>query len=192
MCKFSRTLYNRQLIQFSRIPVEFVARFIRYQNCEKVHFPWLLSICFQYLHTVDVYAISEYNVYSCTQRAFYHSITRIKRFIFQENLKHWLSQTRSSLLKFCAQHSERGYVLWNLSSVCGPHHHDSRFYLFTLFSRFFNRSLIPVTRFLIPDPPSSILAPDFPVNLEVLLIKIVVFSTTEVTNCSKVLNAFRW
>ena len=36
MCKFSRTLYNRQLIQFARIPVEFVVRFIRYQNRVKV------------------------------------------------------------------------------------------------------------------------------------------------------------
>ena len=32
MCKYSRTLYNRQLIQFSRIPVEFVVRFLRYNN----------------------------------------------------------------------------------------------------------------------------------------------------------------
>ena len=32
MCKFSRTLYNRQSIQFACIPVEFVVRFIRYQN----------------------------------------------------------------------------------------------------------------------------------------------------------------
>ena len=32
MCKYSRTLYNRQLIQFSRIPVEFVVRFFRYNN----------------------------------------------------------------------------------------------------------------------------------------------------------------
>ena len=36
MCKFSRTLYNRQLIQFARIPVEFVVRFIRRQNRVKV------------------------------------------------------------------------------------------------------------------------------------------------------------
>ena len=34
MCKFSRTLYNRQFIQFARIPVEFVVRFIRY-DCSK-------------------------------------------------------------------------------------------------------------------------------------------------------------
>ena len=66
--------------------------------------------------------------------------------------------------------------------------HDLFIYFF---SRFFNRSLIPVPLFLIPDPPSSILAPDFPINLEVLLIKIVLFSTTGVINCSKVLNAFK-
>ena len=36
MCKFSRTLYNRQLIQFARIPAEFAVRFIRYQNRVKV------------------------------------------------------------------------------------------------------------------------------------------------------------
>ena len=36
MCKFSTTFYNRQLIQFARIPVEFVVHFIRYQNCMKV------------------------------------------------------------------------------------------------------------------------------------------------------------
>ena len=36
MFKFSRTLYNRQLIQFAYIPAEFVVRFIRYQNRAKV------------------------------------------------------------------------------------------------------------------------------------------------------------
>ena len=36
MCKFSRTLYNGQLIQFARISVEFVVRFIRQQNLVKV------------------------------------------------------------------------------------------------------------------------------------------------------------
>ena len=66
--------------------------------------------------------------------------------------------------------------------------HDLFIYFF---SRFLNRSLIPDPLFLIPDPPSSILVLDFPVNLEVLLIKIVLFSTTEVINCSKVLNAFK-
>ena len=36
MCKFSKTLSDRQLIQFARIPVEFVVRFVRYQNRVKV------------------------------------------------------------------------------------------------------------------------------------------------------------
>ena len=38
----------------------------------------------------------------------------------------------------------------------------------------------------------SILDPDFPVNLEVLLIKIILFfSTTEVISCSKIINTFK-
>ena len=53
-----------------------------------------------------------------------------------------------------------------LSTVCGPHHHDPRFMYFFYFQVFFNRS--PIL-----DPRSSILAPGFPVNLEV--IKIVLF-----------------
>ena len=36
MCNFSRTLYNRQLIQFTHIHVEFVVRLRRYKNCVKV------------------------------------------------------------------------------------------------------------------------------------------------------------
>ena len=36
MCKFNRTLYNTQLIQFVRIPAEFVVRFMRYQYRVKV------------------------------------------------------------------------------------------------------------------------------------------------------------
>ena len=42
-------------------------------------------------------------------------------------------------------------------------------------------------------PDSSILDPDFPVNLEVLLIKIIrfFFLTTEVIACSKTINTFK-
>ena len=41
-------------------------------------------------------------------------------------------------------------------------------------------------------PRSSILDPDFPVNLEFLLIKIILFfSTTEVISCSKTINTFK-
>ena len=55
-------------------------------------------------------------------------------------------------------------------------------YLF-YFQVLFNRSLIP---------DFSILDPDFPVNLEVLLIKIILFfSTTEVISCSKIINPFK-
>ena len=45
----------------------------------------------------------------------------------------------------------------------------------------------------IPDSPSPILDPDFPVNLEVLHFTIILFffSTTEVITCSKVINAFK-
>ena len=66
--------YDRQLIQFAHIPVEFVVCFIRYQNCMKVI---TFSIAAQYLsiilylHTIiiDFYAVSEYNFQSCTQHA---------------------------------------------------------------------------------------------------------------------------
>ena len=36
MCKFNRTLYNTQLIQFARISAEFVVPFIRYQYRVKI------------------------------------------------------------------------------------------------------------------------------------------------------------
>ena len=57
-------------------------------------------------------------------------------------------------------------------------------YLFILFyfQVLFNRSFIP---------DFSILDPDFPVNLEVLLIKIILISTTEVISCSKIINTFK-
>ena len=50
-------------------------------------------------------------------------------------------------------------------------------FIYCIFKFFFTdpRSPIPDPRFSLPDPPSSILAPGFPVNLDVLLIKIVIF-----------------
>ena len=60
---------------------------------------------------------------------------------------------------------------------------DPRFIYLFYFQVLFNRSLIP---------DFSILDPDFPVNLEVLLIKIILFfSTTEVISCSKIINTFK-
>ena len=54
MYKFSRTLYNRQLIQFARIHVEFVVRSRRYESCVKVviTYPWLHGIRFKYRRTL--------------------------------------------------------------------------------------------------------------------------------------------
>ena len=60
---------------------------------------------------------------------------------------------------------------------------DPRFIYLFYFQVLFNRSFIP---------DFSILDPDFPVNLEVLLIKIILFfSTTEVISCSKIINTFK-
>ena len=150
MCKFSRTIYNRQLIQFARIPVEFVVRFIVYQNWVKVI---TSSMTASYLLLISSYSwcLRDLRV-QCLELSVYISFH--------------FNQTRSSLLKFSAQYSERGYVLWNLSTVCGSHHHDPRFIYFFYFQVFFSPILDP--RFSILD-----LTPDFPVNLEVLLIKIV-------------------
>ena len=47
MCKYSRTLYNRQLIQFSRIPAEFVVRFLRDNNKIIIIMIWM-----QHIHKV--------------------------------------------------------------------------------------------------------------------------------------------
>ena len=50
-----------QTVFFARIPVEVVARFMRYQNLVKVFtFPMAVGICFRYLRTVEVYVASEY------------------------------------------------------------------------------------------------------------------------------------
>ena len=77
----------------------------------------------------------------------FHAFCRKISLSLQNN--HWLSQTWSSLLKLSVQYSERGYVLWNISAVCGPHHHDPRF---VFLSFFFKVILDP--RFSITDPRS--------------------------------------
>ena len=61
---------------------------------------------------------------------------------------------------------------------------DPRFTNLFYFQVLFNRSSIP---------DSSTLDPNFPVNLEVLLIKIILFffSNTEVISCSKIINPFK-
>ena len=61
---------------------------------------------------------------------------------------------------------------------------DPRFICLLYFQVLFNQSSIT---------DSSILNPDFPVNLEVLLIKIILFffSNTEVISCSKIIDTFK-
>ena len=69
------------------------------------------------------------------------------------------------------------YSLWPTSPLI--HDFLNLFY----FQVLFNQSLIP---------DFSILDPYFPVNLEVLLIKIILFfSTTEVISCSEIINTFK-
>ena len=53
-CKFNRTLYNTQLIQFARIPAEFVVHFIRYQYRVKV---MTFSIAAKYLLLISPYSL---------------------------------------------------------------------------------------------------------------------------------------
>ena len=53
-CKLNRTLYNTQLIQFARIPAEFVVRFIRYQYRVKVI---TFSIAAKYLLLISPYSL---------------------------------------------------------------------------------------------------------------------------------------
>ena len=151
----------------------------------------LVGSCIQQFQ--EKYGVLKANVQlkikNCLSFFFYYSITGIKRFIFSRKISlsrqnnHWLRQTPISLLEFSVQYSQRSFVLWNSSTVCGPHHHWSTIYLFIYFQVLFNRSLIP---------DSWILDPDFPLNLEVSLIKIILFfSTTEVISCSKIINTFK-
>ena len=189
MC--SRTLYNWELIiQFTCIPVEFVVCFIRYQNCVKVklHFPWLLS----YLLLISLYSwclhglrVQCLELYTGCILSWYHLD---KVFHFQGKF-HVFVKTVTESVRLKVVHLN--LVLSTASGVmfCEIYlqsvvHITTIRNLFILFSSFFNQSSIP-------DPPSSILAPGFPVNLKVLLIKIVLlFDHWSNQYCSKVINAF--
>ena len=108
MCNFSRTLYNRQLIEFKRIPVEFVARFIRfYQNCVKVI---SFSMAAKHLLLISSYRwclrdlrVQCLELYTACILLQYH---RHKGFIFQEN---FTSSSKQSLRSV-----RLGVVYWNL------------------------------------------------------------------------------
>ena len=81
MCKFySRSLFNRQLNQFPSIPVEFV---VRSKLCESNYtFYGCLVSAFNIFIQLMFTRSQRVQWQSCTQRAFYHSITDIKPFHF--------------------------------------------------------------------------------------------------------------
>ena len=191
MCKFSRTLYNRQLIQFARIPVEFVVRFIRfYQNCVKVI---TFSTAAKYLLLISSYnwclrdlRLQCLELYTACIFSQYHWD---KAFHFPGKF-HFLVKTitdsdRPGLVYLNLVFSTANGVMFCEIYLQSAAHitTDPRFIYLFYFQVLFNRSLIP---------DFSILDPDFPVNLEVLLIKIILFfSTTEVISCSKIINTFK-
>ena len=91
------------------------------------------------------------------------SVSFSRKISLSQQNNHWLSQTRSSLLKFSAQYSQQGYILWNPSLWSTMTSTRSKI-----------NFVLPVCFFkVIFNPWSPILDPSFPVNLEVLLIKIV-------------------
>ena len=167
MCNFSRTLYNRQLIQFARIPVEFVARFRRfYQNCVKVI---TFSMAAKYLLLISSYSwcLSDLRVqclelYTACILSQYHWD---KAFHFPGKF-HFLVKTISDSVIL-------GVVYWNLafSTASGAMYceiylqsaahittiHDLFIYL--IFKLFFTdpRSPIPDSRSPILHPRSSLL-----------------------------------
>ena len=139
MCKFSRTLYNRLDSQFS----------------------YKISKSRERNYIFHSYLVSAFNIFVQCQSTMFRavhsmrfitvSVTKSVSFCTKISLSlqnnHWLSQTWSSLIYLnlvFSEGSNRAYVLWNISTVCGPHHHDPRFiYLFYFQVFFFKWSSIP-------------------------------------------------
>ena len=179
MYKFSRTLHNRQLIQFARIPFEFVVRFIRYENRVKV-ITFSIALISPYSwcsHDLRLQCLELHTACSLLQ---YHWD---KEFHFPGKF-HFLFKTITDSVRLGVVDSNivlrtANRVMFceiNLQSaahITTIHNPRPTIYLFISFSIFFNRS--------------SILDPRFPVNLEVFLIKIVLFLTTEFITFSKVI-----
>ena len=138
MYKFSRTLHNRHLVQFARIPVEFVVRFIRYQNRVKVitfsialisPYSWcsrdLRLQCLE-LHTACI--LSQYH----WDKEFHFP----GKFLFLDKYNHWLSQTRTNGVMLCEIN------LQSAARITTIHNPRPTIYLFISFSISFNRSSI--------------------------------------------------
>ena len=166
-CKFRRTLYNRQLIQFVRIPAEFVARLnLVFSTANGVYVLWNLStVSGPYFPGYQRFSSRAAGIFRCRPKP--DTSSAVGRSHERRSESHKDRNRRPRQKSFCHP------------AAVGPHHHDPRFiYLFILLSSFFEPVLDP--RFSIPilDPRSSILDPGFPVNFEVLLIKIILFFWT--------------
>ena len=167
MCKFSTTLYNRQLIQFARIPVEFVVHFIRYQNCMKVIINYTFHGCL-----VSSFNIFVQLMFTRSQSTMFRPVHRVhfitvslgwSHFIFQENFSF---STKQSLNQSDLEYNVvyLNLVLSTASSVifCKIHLQPvahftmiHNLFIYFIFKFFFNWSSIP-------DCGSPILDPNFP------------------------------
>ena len=96
-----------------RIPAEFIARFIRYQNRVKVIN--IFHSCLVSAFNISVQ--SQSTMFRAVQSMHFITVSLGLSFSFSWKISlsrqknHSLSQTRSSLLKFSAQYSALGYVL---------------------------------------------------------------------------------
>ena len=103
MCKFSKTLYNRQLIQFVRISVEIVVCFIRYQNCMKVIINYTFHGCLVSAFNIFVQlmftrCLELYTECILSQYHWDKAVSFSRKISVSRQNNHWLSQTWSSLL----------------------------------------------------------------------------------------------
>ena len=177
MCKFSRTLHNGQFIQFVRIPVQFVVRFIRYQNPVKVitfsialisPYSWcsrnLRLQCLE-LHTACI--LSQYHWdkefhFPGKFRFLVKTTDSVRLGVVYLNLLF----SRANGVMFCESY---------LHSVA----HITTIYLFILFSICLNRSSISYSPLPILDPRSWFSS------------KSRSLTHSEVVACFKVINAFK-
>ena len=183
MYKFSRTLHNRQLIQFARIPVEFVVRFIRYQNHVKA-ITFSIALISPYSWCSRDLRLQCLELHTACILSHYHWDKEHFPGKFNFLVKTITNSVRLGVVySNIALRTTNGVMFCeiNLQSVAHTttiHNPQPTIYLFISLSIFFKPIL---------DSRSSILDPRLPLNLEVLLCKIVLFLTSEFITFSKVI-----
>ena len=161
MYKFSRTLHNGQFIQFVRIPVQFVVRFIRYQNPVKV-ITFSIALISPYSWCSRNLRLQCLELHTACILSQYHWD---KEFHFPGKF-HLLVETITDSVRVGVVCSNivlctaNGVMLCEINLQSAAHittTHNSRptIYLFISFSIFFNRSSILHPRSPIPDPRST-------------------------------------